>query len=68
MAIRCNLSSIMGALRFRIEDIHRGTGLSRTTISKLYHDKMERIDYETLNKLCSFLGCQVGDILEFYEK
>lgn len=68
MVIRCNLSKIMGESRFKIEDIHRGTGLSRTTISKLYHNKMERIDYETLSKLCSFLECQVGDILEYCEK
>lgn len=39
---------------FKMEDIHKGTGLSRTTISKLYHDKMEHVDYETLSKLCSF--------------
>lgn len=68
VVIRCNLSKIMGKSRLKIEDIHRGTGLSRTTISKLYHDKMERIDYETLSKLCSFLECQVGDILEYYKK
>ncbi len=68
MVIRCNLSRLMGEARYNIEDIHKATGLSRTTISKLYHDKMERIDYETLSKLCSFLRCQVGDILEFHEK
>ena len=57
MAIHCNLSKIMGISRYKIEDIHKHTGLSRTTISKLYHDKMERVDYETLNKLCAFLNC-----------
>lgn len=65
MAIHCNLSKLMGISRYKIEDIHNGTGLSRTTISKLYHDKMERVDYETLNKLCLFLKCQVGDLLEY---
>lgn len=68
MAIRCNLSKLMGESRYKIEDIHKATGLSRTTISKLYHDKMERIDYKTLSKLCSFLKCDVANILEFYEK
>lgn len=68
MAIRCNLSKIMGESRYKMEDIHKATGLSRATISKLYHDKMERVDYETLSKLCSFFDCKVGDILEFYEK
>lgn len=67
MKIQCNLSKLMGERRYRIEDIHKATGLSRTTISKLYHDKMERVDYETLSKICSFFRCQVGDILEFHE-
>ncbi len=47
---------------------HKNTGLLRTTISNLYHDKMERMDYGTLSKPRSFLGRQIGNILEFYEK
>jgi putative transcriptional regulator len=45
--------------------VHEKTGLSRTTISNLYHDRMERIDYVTLSKLCEFFDCTVGDILEY---
>lgn len=67
MAIRCKLSKIMGEYRYKIEDIHAKTGLSRTTISKLYHDKMERIDYETLSRLCELFNCSAGDILEYYK-
>jgi len=49
-------------------DVHEKTGLSRTTISNLYHDRMERIDYVTLSKLCELFDCPVGDILEFYKE
>lgn len=65
MAIRCKLSVLMGEKRYNIQDIYEKTGLSRGTISNLYHDKMQRIDYETLNKLCELFDCSVGDILEF---
>jgi len=49
---------------YKIKDVHERTGLARTTISNLYHDKMERVDYETLNKLCNLFKCGVDDILE----
>ncbi|KUO71716.1 MAG: Cro/Cl family transcriptional regulator [Clostridia bacterium BRH_c25] len=66
MAIRCKLSTLMGQNRYNIQDVYEKTGLSRATISNLYHDKMQRIDYETLSKLCTLFECSVGDLLEFY--
>ncbi len=65
MAICCKLSILMGEKRYNIQDVYKKTGLSRGTISNLYHDKMQRIDYETLSKLCELFDCSVGDILEF---
>jgi putative transcriptional regulator len=57
----------MGEKRNKIQDVFEQTGLSRATISNLYHDKMQRIDYETLGKLCKLFGCTVGDILEYVD-
>ncbi|MDD4699753.1 MAG: helix-turn-helix transcriptional regulator [Oscillospiraceae bacterium] len=68
MAIRCRLSVLMGEKRYNIQDVYEKTGLSRGTISNLYHDKMQRIDYETLNKLCELFECSVGDIIEHYSE
>lgn len=65
MAISCKLSTLMGEKRYNIGHVHEKTGLSRNTISNLYHDKMERIDYTTLSKLCELFDCPVGDILEY---
>lgn len=67
MAVRCKLSTLMGEKRYKIQDIYEKTGLSRGTISNLYHDKMQRIDYETLNKLCELFDCSVGDLIEYYK-
>ncbi len=67
MAIHCKLSTLMGEKRYNIQDVYEKTKLSRTTISNLYHDKMQRIDNETLNKLCELFECSVGDILEYYK-
>lgn len=44
--------------------IQNETGLSPNTIAKLMSlDPIQRIDGTTLDRLCEFLGCQVGDIL-----
>ena len=67
MAIKCKLSTLMGENRYNIGHVHEKTGLSRATISNLYHDRMERIDYVTLSKLCELFNCSVGDILEYYK-
>lgn len=68
MPIKCNLSTLMGARKYKIIEVHNKTGLSRTTISKLYYDKMERIDYGTLEKLCELFDCDVHDILVYYKE
>ena len=68
MAIKSKLSTLMGETRYNMGDVHAKTGLSRTTISNLYHDRMERIDYTTLSKLCKLFKCTTADILEYYEK
>lgn len=68
MTVRCNLSTLMGKNRLKIQDVCNQTGLSRTTVSNLYHDKMKRMDYDTLSKLCILFRCEVEDILEFYQE
>ncbi len=61
--IHCTLSRIMGERRLNMQDVHVHTGLSRNTISNLYHDRATRIDYETLHRLCLFFNCAVSDLL-----
>lgn len=62
--MKCKLSLLMGRDRFTIQDVHEKTGLSRATISMLYHDKATRIDYDTVEKLCSLFSCVIGDLFE----
>ena len=64
--IRCNLSTLMGKNRYKIQDVCEKTGLARGTVSNLYHDKMQRMDYDTLEKLCKLFDCRADSILEFY--
>ena len=36
MAVHCNLSTLMGKRRYSIQDVHKLTGLSRSTVSVSY--------------------------------
>jgi len=55
----------MGERKLKISDVARATGLSRKAITLLYQETGARIEFETLERLCRFLNCRVGDILEF---
>jgi putative transcriptional regulator len=55
----------MGIQRETIQSVHEATGLNRNTISNLYNEKVKRVDYETLERLCKMLKCQPGDLLEY---
>lgn len=61
--IKCNLSELMGKNKMNIQDVHEKTGLNRNTISNLYHEKVTRIDFETIEKLCILFDCEVGELL-----
>ena len=63
MAINCRLSTILGEKRLKMSDVVRETGLSKGTVHALYHDRVTKVDYKVLDKLCSFLGCELGDII-----
>lgn len=56
---------ILAQKRLRVADVVRATGMSKTTLHKLYNGESVRIDLETLDKLCEFLDVQVGDIFEY---
>lgn len=63
--IKIRLSRIMGDCRKNIQKVSEETGLSRNTISMLYNEKAKRIDFQTLDKLCECLNCEISDIIEY---
>jgi putative transcriptional regulator len=65
MAIHCKLSTILGEKRLKMADVVRETGLAKGTVHALYHDRVTKVDYKVLDKLCAFLDCEVGDVLVF---
>jgi len=66
--IKCHLSRLMGERKLKIADVARDIEVNRGTITRLYHETATRVDLEVIDKLCGYLGCQVGDLLEFVEE
>lgn len=60
--MHCRLSTLMGKERYSIQDVHVKTGLARSTVTQLYHDKAKRIDYDTVEKLCALFNCEINDL------
>jgi putative transcriptional regulator len=59
------LSRLMGDRRLSIQDVARATGLSYTTVFQLYHDRSTRYDRDTLDRLCTYFGVGIEQILEW---
>ena len=65
--IRCNLSRLMGAEKLKISDVERETGLHRHKINALYKETAIKVDLDTIDKLCEFFNCTVGELFERVE-
>ena len=62
--IHCHLARMMGEHKMRIADVARETGLSRATVTLLYKETAQKVDLDTIEKLCLLFGCGIGDLLE----
>ncbi|ELE8675501.1 helix-turn-helix transcriptional regulator [Escherichia coli] len=62
--IRCHLARLMGEHKMRIADVVRETGLSRNTITLLYKETAQKVDLDTLERLCVLFGCEIHDLLQ----
>lgn len=63
--IKNHLSKLMGERRYTIVDVAKKTGMSTSTISNLYNEKVKRLDFDTLEKLCVLFNCKVENIIEY---
>lgn len=44
-------------------EIAAGSGISQSTISRWMSGKVDRTDFKTIEKLCTYFKCQVNDLL-----
>lgn len=62
--VRCHLARMMGERKMRIADVVRETRLSRIIVTLLYKETAQKVDLETLYKLCGLFDCGIDELLE----
>ncbi|MCX0340891.1 helix-turn-helix domain-containing protein [Acinetobacter radioresistens] len=63
--IKSNLAVLLAERKMRVSDLVKETGINKSTLYKLYNDESVRIDFETIDKICTALEVEVGDLLVF---
>ena len=54
----------MGAKRIKIYELAEISGLSRSTLTRLYYNQTNTVSFNTLEKLCIALDCKLDDLFE----
>lgn len=63
--IKVHLSRLLGEQRITQAELSRLTGIRASTINDIYHEMMERLNVEHLDKICTALNCTIADLLEY---
>jgi|TARA_B110000211_G_C14085221_1_gene556388 putative transcriptional regulator len=54
----------MGEKKLKISDVAKEIDVNRGTITRLYQETAIRVEFEVLEKLCVYLDCDIGELLE----
>jgi putative transcriptional regulator len=68
MIVKNNLRILMAKKKMSIREVHKTTGLSEITVSKLYHEKSNTVAFETIIKLCNLFECTPGELFYLTEE
>lgn len=58
-----NLRVILAKQRKKISDLHKESGLSKTTLTSLYYERTKKPEIETLIKISNVLGVTIDELL-----
>ena len=62
--LKNNISAIMGAKRIKIYELEKISGMSRSTITRLYYNQTNTVSFNTIENICKALNCTPGDLFE----
>ena len=65
MTIQCRLDELILERGVTAIQISEATGIAESTLSELRTNKAKRIGKSTLNKLCAYFQCSVGELLVY---
>ena len=65
MAIRVHLEDVLKSRGMTSKELCSLVGITEANLSILRSGKAKGIRFGTINRICYYLGCDVGDILKF---
>lgn len=65
MAIEVHLDEVLRAHGMTSKELCARIGITEANLSILRSGKAKGIRFATVNRICYYLGCDVGDILKF---
>lgn len=65
MGIYVNLDELLKKRGMTSKQLCEQVGITEANMSVLRSGKAKGVRFHTLNRICYFLGCDVGDILRF---
>ena len=65
MAITVHLSEVLKDRRMTAKELCAKVGITEANLSILRSGKANGVRFHTINKICYYLDCDVGDILRF---
>ena len=65
MAIRVYLSDVLKERGMTSKELCTKVGITEANLSILRSGKASGVRFHTINRICYYLDCQVGDILHF---
>ncbi len=66
--IKVHLSRLLGEKRMKISELAKETGLHRNGLTRLYNEETDGIKFDTLEKVCKALNCDISDLIEIVEE
>lgn len=65
MAVEVHLEEILKKRNMTSKELAKLIGITEANLSILRSGKAKGVRFETINKICFYLDCQIGDILKF---
>lgn len=65
MAIVVRLDVMLALRKARSRELAQFVGITESNLSLLKSGRVRGVRFETLGKICEFLGCQPGDLLAY---
>ena len=63
--IKIHLAKLLGERKWTQKQLADITGIRPNTINQMYHEFIDRINVEHIDKICEAFACEVGDLIEY---